>query len=136
MSVQPFRATTFLGRDHLDPPRTCGLGFIRTALGVGGEHGYGDKRMVTYVTQLVEHYGFPKPLPALRRGAVTEQVTASSKWLRDAVDAWLEDRLPPDAAASLDAAAHSAAAADMDDAARNLGSLGGRKLKLVGGREA
>lgn len=133
MSVHSFQAS-YLGQP--DAPRTCHLGYIRTALGRGGEHGYGDKRMVTYVTLLVAECGFPKPLPTLRRNRVTDAVTADSVWLRDAVDQWLEDRLPPDAAAGLDAAAKAAAAADMDDAAGKLGGLRPTALKLVGGRGA
>lgn len=131
MHFQSLRASGFLG-SHADPdaPRTCTLGYIRAAL---GRRDYGDKRMVTYVTLLVEHHGFPKPLPTLRKKALTGAVTPDSNWLRDAVDAWLEDFLPPEAGAQLDAAAKAAAAADMDNAAAQLGR---GRLRVVGGSQA
>lgn len=106
-----------------------------------GKRDYKDRRLVSYLTLLIDELGFPPPLPDLvldRRPAdggdrplahsVTRKVTTNSRWRRDAVDAWLEDYLPPDNAAALDARARAGAADDMD---RNAGNL-----RLVAGRGA
>lgn len=100
--------------------RTCTLGYICTAL---GRISYGERRRCAYVRQLIAHHGFPRPLPTLHRRQLTSDVVASSRWLRAAVDNWLEDFLPPDAAAALDSEAQRVAAAAMDNAAANLGAL-------------
>lgn len=103
---------------------TCTLWFIRREL---GQHGYSDRRMVAYVTQLIDQHDFPRPLPAMRKGGVlTSAVTSNSTWPRAAVEAWIEGWLPPDAAAAIDRKARAEAAASMDDAARNLRLVGGR----------
>lgn len=104
---------------EVDEP-TCTLWYIQNRL---GRSDYGERRMVTYVTLLIREHDFPPPLPTLRRGILTRDVVARSRWIRTAVDAWLEDFLPPANAEALDKAARRAAADDMDEAARNLGRL-------------
>lgn len=95
-------------------------------------HRFGDKRLQSYITLLIEEKGFPPPLPALvtrrrtgkgvKRAAdsLAEQVTMNSRWRRAAVEAWLEDFLPPDNAAAVQARSARAAASDMDSAASHL----------------
>jgi hypothetical protein len=71
---------------------TCTLWFIRREL---GQHGYSDRRMVAYVTQLIDQHDFPRPLPAMcKGGALTSAVTSNSTWPRAAVEAWIEGWLP------------------------------------------
>ena len=112
-----------------DAEPTCHLYYIRRRL---GREDYGDGRLVTYVSKLIEKAGFPKPLPHMstRKVELIEHVTNNSRWLRPAVDQWFDDFLPPEAVAAMDAAAMSAAASDMDEAAKTLGSL-----RVVGGRD-
>lgn len=114
-------ASHVLDRDggHADDPaaRTCTIWYIRREL---GRADYGDGRLVTYVRALVASRGFPPPLPHEKRGHLVEEVTVNSRWLRSAVDAWLDDFLPPEAAASVDRAQRAAAADEMDAAAFGL----------------
>lgn len=101
-----------------------------------------DRRLVAYLTLLIDQHDFPPPLPSLVRlkrepGArgiaspsqrLTSDVTMNSRWRRDAVDVWLADFLPPDAAAALDGRARAVAAAEMDAAAGHLHLIqGGRE---------
>lgn len=120
------RSASFL--HDADEAPTCTLSFIRRRL---GRAGYSDRRMVTYVTLLIAERGFPQPLPSMRKGALTSAVTQHSSWLRPAVETWLDNFLPPEAATALDRQAMAAAASEMDDAARSLGLL-----RVVGGRDA
>ncbi len=112
----------FIPADPAGEAPTCNLGYIRRAL---GRAGYGDYRMVTYVRALIADYAFPRPLPTLRKKALTTDVTPDSNWLRPAVDAWLDSFLPPEAGAALTREAHIAAAAEMDEAAGALRIVGG-----------
>lgn len=93
---------------------------IRRQLGRGD---YGDRRMVTYVAKLISTQGFPPPLPSLVKRNLTREVTPNSRWIKSAVDAWILDFLPPTNAAAVDRVAMAAAAAEMDRAAGQLGSL-------------
>lgn len=119
-------------RQHMaelnEPEPTCHLYYVRRRL---GREDYGDGRLVTYITKLIDQCGFPKPLPhlAIRKAGLVEHVTNQSRWLRPAVDQWFDDFLPPETAVALDAAAMAAAGAEMDDAARGLA------LRVVGGRD-
>lgn len=117
---------------HDDEP-TCTLSYVCYHL---GRSDYGDRRRITYVRKLVETYGFPKPLPTLSRGCaeLTQDVVAHSRWLRAAVDQWLRDFLPPEAAAGIDAEAKALAAAEMDAAAQGLGRRRGHVHVIDGGR--
>lgn len=110
-----------------DEAPTCNLNYIRRRL---GRSDYSDRRMVTFVTQLVDQRGFPQPLPSMRKGMLTGDVTQHSSWLRPAVETWLDNFLPPEAAVALDRQAMAAAASEMDAAAAGLG------LRVVGGRDA
>lgn len=121
----PFRSQ--LEAAPADDEPTCTLWYIRRQLGRGD---YGDRRMVSYVAKLISREGFPPPLPALQRNELTNQVTASSRWIKSAVDAWILDFLPPANAAAVDRVAMAAAAAEMDRAAGNLGRL----TLIAGGR--
>lgn len=108
-------------RELADGYPTVGLDFIAREL---GKKTYGPARLVAYVSLLIEEQGFPPPYPELvgRKGQqhLTAAVVAHSQFRRAAVEAWLEDFLPPANAAALDARAAAAAAADMDQAAGNL----------------
>jgi len=109
-----------------DDEPTCNLWYIRRQL---GRFEYGDRRMVSYVTRLIEQAAFPPPLPTLstRSAELITAVTPHSRWLRVAVDAWLADFLPPAAQVAVDRAAQAAAAAAMDHAAGQLTLIrGGR----------
>lgn len=112
--------------------RTCNLHYIRREL---GQSNYSDKRMVAYLAHLVEGFGFPAPLPTIRKGgAVSAAVHADSKWHRAAVDAWIDGTgLPPAQAVALaraaDQRAHAEAAEAMDAAALNLRLVGGRDYR-------
>ncbi|PNU05824.1 hypothetical protein [Novosphingobium guangzhouense] len=99
---------------------TVSIHYIRRRL---GRIDFKDRRIVQYVTLLVRDKGFPPPLPDMVRGHLVEDVTMKSQWLRNAVDAWLNDFLPPDNAISVDNAAKDAAAHEMDQAAACLGNF-------------
>lgn len=103
---------------------TCTLYYIRQRL---GRRDFKEGRFIKYLGLLIAERGFPPPLPDMIGPRLVDKVTHRSRWLRDAVDAWLEDFLPPDNAAQVDRAAQQAAAADMDAAAQNLG------LRLIAG---
>lgn len=104
--------------------RTCTIHYVQRELGEGQ---LSDKRLCAYLRKLIAEYHFPRPLPTVvRGGAVTADVHPRSKWIRDAVDAWLAGWIPPDCAATLDARAMASAATDMDAAAQNLRLVGGR----------
>jgi hypothetical protein len=113
--------------EDADEP-TCTLYYIRRRL---GRPDFKEGRMVKYVGLLIAEKGFPPPLPDMVGKRLVEHVTVRSRWLRHAVDAWLEDTLPPDNAGQVDKVALQAAAADMDAAAFNLG--GGLRV-IAGGR--
>ena len=100
-----------------DAPLTVDLPWLRRQFGV--VH-YSAPRMVKWLGGLVADHGFPAPLPSLHGGRTIAAVHSGSLWLRDAVEAWLYDRLPPAGAAALDAAATRAAASDLDAAATTL----------------
>ena len=109
---------------------TCTLWWIRAEL---GRTDCSDARFVGYVQDLVDSCGFPPPFPSKLKGQdLTRAVTVRSMFRRDAVQAWLDDFLPPDCAARLDDAAHRAAAADLDARAFGLG----RPLTLINGGRA
>lgn len=110
--------------DHDEPTVTAP--WIGRQLGHEGS----DALLEAYLNELVRDHRFPPPLPHWQwGGGVGKHIDARrSRWRREAVVAWLDDYLPPDAAAALDAAAAADAAADMDAAAG--------ELRLVGGTEA
>jgi hypothetical protein len=107
------------------PPGTYDIRQIAAKLGYARR----DHRALRgFVTALIDQRGFPAPLPSLARGPellITDGVTSHSKWLAPAVDAWLDNFLPPAAALALDAAARRAAAQDMDHAATTLRLVAG-----------
>lgn len=104
---------------------TCTAQWIARVL---GKTGYGNRRLTTYLQGLVNHTGFPAPLPDLVGQDIVDGVTPNSRWLRVAVDKWLDDRLPPAAVAALHIADRETAAADMDAAAADLRLVqGGRR---------
>ena len=113
-----------LGRQHDPEATTCNLWYIRREL---GQQRLSDARMVVYVDALIAQHGFPRPYPTMLKGGTLYRATHTrSTWQRAAVDAWLAGWIPPDVAATIDAAALAAAAADMDSAATNLRIVGGR----------
>jgi len=123
----PSVTATALPPAPIDAP-TCTLSYIKRQLGRGD---FGDRRMCTYVRALIQQEGFPPPLPCmLRGGTLTREVTPKSRWIRSAVDAWIEDFLPPANAAAVDRLAQAAAASEMDSMAANLGRL----TVITGGR--
>lgn len=111
---------------------SCTIWYIRRRL---GRLDYGADRLATLIAGLIDQYGFPQPLPYLRAGALTQDVTDKASWIRTAVDQWLHDFLPPEAGAALDAAARREAADTMDQRAAGL-QLGRGKLKLIDGGRA
>ncbi|MED5545645.1 MAG: hypothetical protein VYD90_10365 [Pseudomonadota bacterium] len=108
----------------LSDAATIGIIPIAQRLGRGD---YKSRRLVRYMTALVREAGFPPPLPCLVGQHLEHGVTMKSQWQRDAVDAWLDNFLPPDNALACDQAAKTAAAAEMDQAAAGL-------RLVVGGR--
>jgi hypothetical protein len=103
---------------------TCSIFYISLKL---GRDDYTPARMTRFVQKLVDERGFPKPYPLLRGKNLIEDCNTRSRWSRDAVDLWLHDFLPPEAAAAADAATIAAAGADMDANAGNLKLIrGGR----------
>lgn len=108
---------------------SCSLWWVRAAL---GRSDFSDPRFIAYMQVLVDQYRFPPPFPSQPKGRqLTRSVTAHSSFRRDAVEAWLDQYLPSDCAARLDAAAMQAAAAALDANAAGLG-----RLKLVEGGAA
>lgn len=110
-----------------DPAETtCTFGYVQGLLGQGK---LTPRRMVQYLTRLIEQHDFPKPLPALvKGGTLTTGVHPRSTWIRAAVHAWLDGTLPPPIVATLDQQAFAAAAMDMDARASNLRLIGGRDV--------
>lgn len=109
-----------------DAPPSCTLWWIQGQL---GRADMSEARFVAYVQGLVDGHGFPPPFPSMvkgskaRQGGLTNAVTRHSTFRRDAVEAWLADFLPPAGEAALDAEAQARAAAEMDAAAGQLGTL-------------
>ncbi|MBT0667008.1 hypothetical protein HT136_01330 [Novosphingobium profundi] len=101
---------------------TIGIYAIAKAL---GRSDYKARRLVSYVSALVREASFPPPLPVLVAQRLEHGVTLKSQWQRDAVDAWLDNFLPPDNALAVDQAAKNAAAAEMDQAAMGLRLVAG-----------
>jgi hypothetical protein len=114
------------GADLADDPVT--IWYIRRRLGI--QH-FKDKRSVDYVTKLVDQRGFPRPLPTMstRRAELTDAVTIKSRWLRPAVEQWLTDYLPRDAAEAVEEAKRAAAAEEMRERAGELHLIGRRRRK-------
>ncbi len=116
----PHRIPRIADRLDGDPEaRACTIFYIRREL---GRQDYGDRRLVSYVQQLIVDHGFPPPLPAARKGraGLSTDVCMESRWIRAAVDAWIADWLPPDSGAALIRADKTAAAEEMDAAALHL----------------
>lgn len=110
-----------------DDEPTVGVDWIMRRAGRRqGKHRYGPARQVAYLNLLISECGFPPPYPELvtgKNGApdrLVTEVTPSSQFPRNAVEAWFEDYLPPASAAAIDDRARAAAAHDMDAAAGNL----------------
>lgn len=85
--------------------------------------------IVRYLDQLVEHAGFPAPLPVNTRKGLIRTAHKDSQWLADAVEAWLAGQAPAPLAPSIDAATMAAAGNRMD---ANAGRLRAG-LRLVSG---
>ncbi len=101
-----------------DPDQpSCTIWYIQLRL---GRHDYSPRKMVTYVTLLIDCEDFPKPFPYERAGQLHRDPAVQSRWPRVAVDQWLADWLPPDTSIALDVAAKRAAADVMDSRAGNL----------------
>lgn len=118
-------ASRFLAAD--DPAQaTCTFGYVQGLLGQGKLN---PRRMVQYLTALIEQHDFPAPLPALVKGGkLTTGVHPRSTWIRSAVHAWLDGTLPPPLAAAIDDQAYAEAAMDMDARATTLRLVGGRDV--------
>ena len=85
-----------------DSKTTCNLTYLRNVL---GRRNYGDRRMCTYVRELIAKHGFPPPLPTLVGETTTGEVVPDSNWIRASVDSWLFDFPPPARAAAIHEAA-------------------------------
>jgi hypothetical protein len=110
--------------DLADDPVT--LWYIRRRLGI--QH-FKDRRSVSYITKLIEQRGFPKPLPDMstRRAELIDGVTIRSRWLRPAVEQWLTDYLPRDAAVAVEEARRAADFEEMAERAKHLQLPRGRR---------
>ena len=120
-------ASAFHPQSPADPQdHSCSIWYIRERL---ARRDYSVERMARYLNSLIADYGFPKPWPREKKGGgLTIEVSDKSRWPRLAVDQWLEDWLPPDAAAAAEAAARARAAAEMDGRACHLQLVkGGRR---------
>lgn len=102
----------------------CNLAWIGSALCFKGS----PKALEQYVTGLIDHMGFPKPLPHLKHGGgIAEHVSyKKSEWLRIGVLEWLNGYLPPEASDALLEKERLANAATLDERAGSL-QLVGRK---------
>lgn len=111
-------AISHLVRADNGPP-TVSLHWICAQLGYARKT---DECRERYITNLIDKRGFPAPLPHEdAKGEIQDSVSAKrSQWVRQGVEAWLGDYLPPAAAAALDSEAAEIAAAEMDEAAGNL----------------
>lgn len=107
-----------------DAERTCSIFYIRRELGRGD---YSDRRLISYLDKLIADHGFPQPLPVERRGKLVTSATLQSRWLRAAVDDWVNHWMPATAAARADAAQRRAAAESMDRNAIGLTIVRGGK---------
>lgn len=118
-------ASSFKRVGAIDPDATtCNLWYIRREL---GQLRLSDARMVGYVDALIADHAFPRPYPTpLKGGGICRTAHVRASWNRAAVDAWLAGWIPPEAAATIDAAALAAAATEMDAAATQLRLVGGR----------
>lgn len=56
----------------------------------------------------IAHAAFPAPFPKMVAGELALDVRRDSTWPLVAVDAWFDDRLPPEARAALDQAERAA----------------------------
>jgi hypothetical protein len=112
------------GPASLSQGPTCDIIYLRREL---GRTDYSDRRMLAYVRLLIASAGFPAPLPMDRGGQLVTDPTPRSRWLRAAVDAWLENQLPPDGAALAERRAAAEAADKMDRRASNLRLVRGGK---------
>lgn len=120
---QPYEPGATAPTDPDDAP-SCTIWYIQLKL---GRRDYSVARMCVYVDALIAQHGFPQPFPRVSRGKLTTTVSAKSRWPRFAVDQWLADWLPPDAAAAAEAAARNRAAAEMDGRACHLQLVKGGK---------
>lgn len=113
------------GRGHSDnAERTCTIWYLKREL---GRTDFGDARLCQYIQGLITGHGFPRPLPTFHKGELVGDVRTTSRWIRAAVDQWLDDFLPPDLSDAIEAKRRAAAAADMDSAAAGLRLIkGGR----------
>lgn len=81
-------------RDDLRPQQQGGvsLWYIATRLGCGDRSA---QWVANYVRQLVDDHKFPKPFPpCILRKQRRAEVGLHSRWLRSAVDAWLDGFMP------------------------------------------
>lgn len=110
--------------DDPDQP-SCTIWYIQLKT---GRHDYSVDRMCSYVAKLIDQHNFPKPFPRLKKRDLTTEVSDKSRWPRFAVDQWLEDWLPPDAAIAAERERQAQAAATMDTRAARLQLVkGGRR---------
>lgn len=80
---------------------TCGIYDIAGRLGQAHRQ---PKYVCRYIDALIAGAGFPAPFPLVAAGTLADAVRADSRWPLGAVDAWFDDRLPPEARAAVDRA--------------------------------
>lgn len=56
---------------------------------------WSETRILAYVRLLHAQEGFPPPIPSFRSGALRRGIHFKSRWVRFAVDAWFDGRVPP-----------------------------------------
>lgn len=94
------------------------LWYVAMRLGLTGRS---QQWLLGHVRQLIARNGFPAPFPHyLLDGTARQGVTLASRWLREAVDAWLDGFLPPELADAAAAARLAADAAALDARAAQL----------------
>lgn len=99
---------------HTDCRFTYGLGDVARRLGVDHRP---RRWQLRYLTRLIDGQGFPAPLPTLVGERLIEFAHGASRWMRDPVDQWFDDRHGDDDAPIGGAMAMRAGQRDMDDAA-------------------
>ncbi|TCM42074.1 hypothetical protein [Novosphingobium sp. ST904] len=104
---------------------TVDIWYLRRRLGVTQ---FKSTRLKRYLSLLISEKSFPPPLPAMVGHVLRNDVTVTSQWIRNSVEAWLDNFLPPENAAQADQTAMRAAALDMDANAGNLRLIRGGKV--------
>jgi hypothetical protein len=106
--------------DHRRP--TVGIAYIARRLGRENSR---VPSLVTRIRQLIRGYGFPPPSnPRLYMGQVlvgAQAVDLRARWDQGLVDAWFDDRFPPELTLAIDNEETERAASVLDARAARIG---------------